>query len=518
MTNDTPPHTRGGHSLSAEPRLLALGVATLGLYVATWVLELAMFRNGLRHATVIDPAVVADQSLLAWQMTLYGLVTVMIFWAYLAVINMCRRGALAAGRARLLALAVPVVLNLLCLIWMPRLSTDTLSYVAHGFLGLIPGQNPLLQPPDDVHGTELGARLAAFGWHGVTDLSPYGILWTRLEIAIANLSAGNVLPAALTFKATAMAASLGSAWMIWLALGRIYPDLQLQGTLAYLWNPLVIMEFAGEGHNDALMIFFSLAALVACIANRPTLSIIAQLLGAMTKYISLLYLPAQLVYLWRTRRTAAQLALQIATALAVTIAVAAVLYLLLWAGFHTFDGVLKRVDSPTAGLASLFGSMRWLLRHSPLKPYAVQITVAVLTVAVLAFVAWSSLRVKDARDLARTCAWTSLAFFLIAAPDYWPWYVCTPIAWLIVGEFKRLFWLALLMSFCARLLAPIWIISLHGHMAYQVAKGTLTGVGSFLPLVALAVWCWLQWQRRRFRPPVLEDLRSEASPVRPPSA
>jgi len=142
----------------------------------------------------------------------------------------------------------------------------------------------------------------------------------------------------------------------------------------------------------------------------------------------------------------------------------------------------------------------------------------VLTVAVLAFVAWSSLRVKDARDLARTCAWTSLAFFLIAAPDYWPWYVCTPIAWLIVGEFKRLFWLALLMSFCARLLAPIWIISLHGHMAYQVAKGTLTGVGSFLPLVALAVWCWLQWQRRRFRPPVLEDLRSEASPVRPPSA
>jgi hypothetical protein len=518
MSKDTPPHTRGALSLRAEHRLLAIGVATLGLYVATWVLELAMFRNGVRQATVIDPASVADESLLTWQMMLYGLVTVVIFWAYLAVINMCRRGELATRRARLLALAVPVILNLVCLLWIPRLSTDTLSYVAHGFLGLLPGQNPLLQPPDDVHGTDLGARLAAFGWHGVKDITPYGILWTRLEIAVANLSAGTVLPAALMFKVIAMSASLGSAWMIWLALGRLYPALQLQGTLAYLWNPLIIMEFAGEGHNDALMIFFSIAALVACIANRPTMSLIAQLLGAMTKYISLLYLPGQLMYLWRTRRTGVQLALQIATALAVSMAVAAVLYLPLWAGLHTFDGLARRVDSPTGGLASLFGTMRWFLKHSPLKPFAPQITVAVLTVAVLAFVAWSSLRVKDAMDLARTCAWTSLAFFLVAAPDYWPWYVCTPIAWIIVGELNRLFWLALLMSFFARLLAPIWVISLHGHIAYQVAKGTLTGLGSFLPLVALGVWCGLQWQRRRFRAPNQDDLGSDASRVRLPSA
>ena len=518
ITEDTPGHTLGVHRLRPEQRLLAIGAATLGLYVATWVLELAMFRNGLRQATVIDPASVADERLLAWQMMLYGLVTVALFWAYLAVIRMSRRGELAAGGARLLALAVPVVLNLVCLIWMPRLSTDTLSYVAHGFLGLIPGQNPLLQPPDDVHGTELGARLAAFGWHSVKDITPYGILWTRLEIAVAHLSAGNVVPAALIFKVIAMTASLGSAWMIWLALGRLYPALQLQGTLAYLWNPLIIMEFAGEGHNDALMIFFSIAALVACIANRPTTSLIAQLLGAMTKYISLLYLPGQLMYLWRTRRTYAQLALQIATALAVTLAVAAVLYLPLWAGLHTFDGLVKRVDSPTGGLASLFGTLRWFLKHSPLKPFAPQITVSVLTVAVLAFVAWSSLRVKDAMDLARTCAWISLAFFLVAAPDYWPWYVCTPIAWIIVGDCKRLFWLALVLSFFARLLAPIWVISLHGHIAYQVAKGTLTGLGSFLPLLALGVWCWLQWQRRRLPAPIQSEMVGDASRVRLPSA
>lgn len=522
-TNDALSHGRGGRSLRADYRLLAIGVASLGLYVATWLLELALFRNGLRHGTVIDPGVAADAPLLIWQMAIYGLITVLTFWTYLAVLNMCRRGELASRRARLLALAVPVVLNFVCLLWMPRLSTDTLSYVAHGFLAMIPGQNPLLQPPDDVHGTDLGARLLAFGWHGVKDITPYGILWTRLEIAVTNLSAGNVLPAALLFKAISMAASLGSAWMIWLALGRIYPDLQLQGTLAYLWNPLVIMEFAGEGHNDALMIFFSIAALVACIANRPTMSLIAQMLGAMTKYISLLYLPGQLVYLWRTRRTRAQLALEIAIALAVTITIAAALYLPLWAGFHTFDGLVKRVNSPTGGLASLFGGMRWLLKHSPLKPFAAQITVAVLTTAVLAFVAWSSLRVKDAMDLARSCAWTSMAFFLVAAPDYWPWYVCTPIAWLIVGEFRRLFWLAFLMSFFGRLLAPTWIVSLHGYFPYELAKAALTGLGSLLPLVALAVWCWLQWQRRKLRPSLQDDLGKDSlgsgpSRVRLPSS
>jgi hypothetical protein len=61
----------------------------------------------------------------------------------------------------------------------------------------------------------------------------------------------------------------------------------------------------------------------------------------------------------------------------------------------------------------------WLLKHSPLKAVAQTLTTVVLTLVMLAFVPWVSLRVNSAAQLARICAWISLAYLLVASPDYW---------------------------------------------------------------------------------------------------
>src|ERR671934_246259 len=54
-----------------------------------------------------------------------------------------------------------------------------------------------------------------------------------------------------------VAASLGSALLIWKILGDVRPGHQFVGTLAYLWNPLIVVEVATEGHNDSLVVFSS---------------------------------------------------------------------------------------------------------------------------------------------------------------------------------------------------------------------------------------------------------------------
>jgi len=482
--------------LSAQQRLLAVSAASIALYVITWRLEQAIFHNRLAvPASLGDPANAANRSLLLWQMLLYGVLTVLTFAAYLAVVRMCRRGELTDLRLRRWALGVPIFLNILCLLWVPLLSQDVYSYLAHGYLGVLPGHNPFLEPIEVVRDTTLGPPLVALGWHISPDITPYGVLWTRLEMSVAALCGDNVLAAALCFKVIALLASLGSAGLIWRILGHTSPALQLQGTLAYLWNPLVIMEFAGEGHNDALMILLSVGAVAACVACRPTLSVIAQLLGFLTKYTCLLFFPAQLCYLWRTRRSAVQLAAQITLALLVVIAVAVILYAPLWAGMHTFQGILTRAD--TVSSATLSGIAGWLLKHSPLKQMAATITTALLTLPVLAFIAWSSLRVNSPAALARTCAWISLAYLLIASPDYWSWYACIPVAWIAVGEVGRLFWLAFLMSLTGRLVAPLELLHVHGYLSWHAAKGTITALGSLVPLLALAFWGWRQWQLGR---------------------
>lgn len=481
----TEPLASNRRAVRAERRVLGLSVITIALYAVTWQLEDAMFRDGnVMHW--IGSTYFADGALPYWRWVLYAATTLVIFWAYGALISMSLRGELDSGRARSWALLVPVLLNLMCLACMPRLSLDTVSYMAHGFLGQLPGGNPLLQPVQDARHTVIGPELAAYGWRTSPGITPYGILWTRLEIAIAQLSGTNVTAAILLFKVIATAASLGSALLIWRVLGHIDPAVQLPGTLAYLWNPLILTELAAEGHNDAVMIFFSLAAVAAAIAGRPAISLIAQLLGTLSKYLSALFLPAQLVFLWRARRSGTQLALQIGVALTAITVILAVSYAPFWAGLHSFDGLAKRTYP--FGSATFFGVLRWVLKHTPLEPRAGPFTTALVTGPLLAWVAWVSLRVRDSVDLARSCAWISLAM-LFVSPEYWPWYACMPIAWICVGELRRLFWLAFLLSIVGRLIAPLDVLRVHGHLGSGLSKGLTTGLGALLPLVVLLAWC-----------------------------
>jgi len=460
---------------------------TVALYTANNGVMQALFHGGGQGYGIRN---------LLLQMALYLFVTGCIFVAYRQVLSMCSRGELV-GRARLCAVAIPCVLSVLLVVWTPSLSEDVFSYMAHGFLGVIPGSNPLLRPADAAAHTAIGPSLAAFGWHGEIGITPYGIVWTQIEVTIMKLSGIDVPTALILLKSVVAAASLATAFFIWVFLGAVRPSCQLFGTLAYLWNPLILAEFAGEGHNDAVMVLFVVAGLAACATRRPTASMIAQLLGFLTKYVSILFFPAQLIYLWRLRRSAGQLALDVLIALVTTAAIAAILYAPLWAGVHSFDGLLQRGQPMSS--ASPFGAVNWVLRRSPLAAHAGPLTLALVTLPLLGFIAWISLRVKDAVGLARAFAWISVVYALLTSPDYWPWYVCMPVALLIMADVGELLWLIMLLSITARLCAPLDLIRDHGFLSMVVAKATLTGVCTTVPFVVLVVWMY----RKRGRLPAI---------------
>jgi hypothetical protein len=371
------------------------------------------------------------------------------------------------------------------------------SYMAHGFLGTVPGHNPLTDAAEIAQGTAIGPRLAAFGWDAVPGITPYGIIWTQIEINIMRVSGGSVLLALFLMKAVVLAASLGTAVAIGHFLDRADPAARQLGVLAYLWNPLILIEFAAEGHNDALMILCAVVALAACASNQPAVSVFAQLCGVLTKYVSVLFAPAQLVYLWRTRRSAGRLIVEVLFSALVAGAIAAALYAPLWAGIHTFDGIAQRATLPT-GSASPSGAIDWILRHLPLSSATARITMASVSLPVLAFIAWISLKVRDARSLARAFAWTSVAYVLVASPDYWPWYTCMPVALLIVADTDRYLGLILMMSVVARLGAPLDLLRDHGLLTMEQSKGGATGLGTTLPLVMVLIW--LVWRGRGNRP------------------
>lgn len=66
----------------------------------------------------------------------------------------------------------------------------------------------------------------------------------------------------------------------------------LQRVLAYAWNPTVVVSFALCGHHDALAIFTLLVANLFIINQRAALSILFLALSTLSKFFSVLLVPA----------------------------------------------------------------------------------------------------------------------------------------------------------------------------------------------------------------------------------
>lgn len=476
-------------------RVALIGLASGALYLVVYASQWAMFRNGLSAevAGILLRGEPADASRLLLQGGAYYGATLLLFALYAWILILCRRGLLRDGRARVLALLFPVLFNAGLLLGHPYQSIDALTYVAHGYLGNLPDANPYTTTAAAVRATDFARQLAPFGWLPVHGITPYGPLWTHLEIAVVKAT-GHVPTALVLLKALVVAASLGSAALIWRILGRVRPEDQLFGTLVYLWNPMIVVEFAAEGHNDALMVLCLLASLALTVSARPALSVAASVLGVLVKYLPVIFLPAQVVYLWHTRRDRPRLAVGLLLGLLIGAGLAVVLYWPFWAGLRTFEGV--RLQGQPLVSPSPSGGLYWYLLHALPPAEAARLTLRVLAGAFAAFVLVASWRARDAAGLLWACASIALAYVLVASTHYWPWYASLPLA--LVALVPRGIFLpaALVLTLCSRLVAPMSTLFTNGFLGAGVALQLKISVGVTVPFVFLLLLCSWRWTRR----------------------
>jgi alpha-1,6-mannosyltransferase len=316
-------------------------------------------------------------------------------------------------------------------------------------------------------------------------VSPYGPIWTHLETTIAQVFDG-VRAQLISLKVVLVLSSLGSALLIWQILGRVRPERQLLGTLAFLWNPMIIVELAGEGHNDALMVFFVVLALLLTIEGRGSIGLVAMSLGVLVKYLPLLLVPSQVVYLWRTRRGTLAFGTQVASGAAIAALVAAALFAPLWAGADTLTGVWLsgRPGQTGSTQTMLIEALSWFLPASVAEPLVYLLLVAGLA----AFIWIRASSITDADSLLRSCASVALAYVLLVSPSFWPWYGVMPVALMALVPTDLFLALLFAVSAGSRLVAPLDLLFVHeviGRRMFLFA--TWTGAIG-LPLVVLSVW------------------------------
>src|SRR5205085_2649874 len=121
-------------------------------------------------------------------------------------------------------------------------------------------------------------------WQAVP--SAYGPTFTWLSALLAGLGGGRVFATAVAFKGAAALFSLLGAWLI-RELGRaVDAGSSLRPLLVYAWNPLVIIESAGMGHNDTFMMALALGGLLLAQRQRPWLGFALMVLAADVKQVA----------------------------------------------------------------------------------------------------------------------------------------------------------------------------------------------------------------------------------------
>ena len=345
------------------------------------------------------------------------------------------RGSAGARTAVRLVVIAGVVASV-ALILTPPVLADLYDYAMFGRMVLTRGLNPYVTPPSALQGDPL---LPLANWQDYT--THYGPVFTGLSVAAAWLGAGGAIATALAFKTLATGFGALAAW----AASRLAEREGRSGLLPLAliaWNPLALIESAGSGHNEMVMMGLALAGLLVMARGRSSLGFVLLVASVHVKWVSAavvgLVLIAHLHGLdgWRAR------ARQLAKLLAVAVAMTVVLYLPFWAGSDSMAAVRRLM------LESRNAAGDKVMRLGNLLPFGAVVALAIALV--------TRYGRRFAIDMA---AAVNLAFAVFVFNWIFPWYVLPALPLLAVGPLSKTNGALLLAtSVCSVFLMKYWTL------------------------------------------------------------
>jgi len=425
---------------------VGVGGTLLGALLVAWMGLFASVPAGWTPAHGWAPHAVAFWAPLwvvpSWSMSPQAFQTIALalllgawlLWALLFVVAGPVADERATARIAVTAAVVAAVVHLALVLTPPVLSQDLYRYALFGKMMTVHGLNPFDTPASALASDPL---LQLASWPAQKSL--YGPTFLWLAAAVVTVLGDDPIALAIGFRTLAAIGNLLTAWLIWL-LVRQDGGRPLRPLVLWLFSPLALVETAGAGHTEAVMIPLALGALLAARRGRMAAAIALGVAAAAVKplagvLVALMFV--QTVFAQRGARlvTAARLA-------GAGLGTFAALYLPFWTGPGTFSEALLHlrgaVGDPDAGPG----------------PGAVALFLALIAAGIVACARLPGLPVGPVAALLID------AFIVLIFPYKLPWYFLTGAAFT----------------------AP-WLRTRMGRFA--------TPPAFLFGLLAMALYCWL---------------------------
>jgi hypothetical protein len=353
------------------------------------------------------------------------------------------------------------------------------------------------------------------------------------------------------FKSLALLSHLINCVLIWAFLGKLAPARRLGGTILYAWNPLALIELAGNGHNEGFLICFLLLTTLLIVQQKgwwyDFLAMAFLGFAISINFIALLLAP---LYIWFSVRRESQQGSKGQLLLGgawgvptnplssggergnqtpfvwgfcwraiVALTIVFTLYLPFWHGSATFLAITSSFDmqqfihSPLGVLVIpagwLFSFLVQILNvpmtisSHPLQPIiAANMTVLASAMFIFALIYFYLLgKVRSIETLLTSLCLATLGFIVLISVQFWPWYVLWALWIVALRRFDALTVSVLLLSCTALLTYPLLYVDNLPIATYQPLL--IFGI----PLIYLIT----QVKRSDERKTLLYDRRSETA-------
>ncbi len=185
----------------------------------------------------------------------------------------------AMGR---IVMAVAVIGRLLLILLPPLTSADFIRYLLFGKMIAVHHLNPLVTPATALVGDPM---LQFTAWPGHASIYGPPLLW--IAALVARLCGGDVVLAAIAFKAVFAAADIGVCLLIRKLVREADAPNEIAAVAIYAWSPVALLESAVGAHTEPLMMAPALAGLLLARRGRHIEAAFALfVLSASVKYLT----------------------------------------------------------------------------------------------------------------------------------------------------------------------------------------------------------------------------------------
>lgn len=188
------------------------------------------------------------------------------------------------------------IISFIFMLILPYLSSDIFYYIGDSWLASKYGENPYYTTVSDLQEQGINDEILNNTGYWSDTVSVYGPLWNIFARILVSFSFGNLTVALFIFKMASYLIHLFNSYLIYKTTK------SKKYMLLYGLNPLVLIEFMSNVHNDIYLVFFTLLAGYFLVRRKNIyLTMLALALSVSVKYTTVLFVPFVLIYCFRDK-------------------------------------------------------------------------------------------------------------------------------------------------------------------------------------------------------------------------